>query len=121
MLRSNFIQLEEVLGNNRQIQVTAANALWLTTRRTPRRAYLDPPDADETLGELLDGEGKEECDGESHGAVERDGHEDGAGGQLVARQDKDTDSGEDDDLAGHEEGGHVEATQVGAPQDLGDF
>lgn len=115
MLRSNFIQLEEVLGSIWEIQVTAANALWLTTTRTPRCANLDPPDADETLGELLDGEGKEERDGESHGAVEGDGQEDGAGGQPVPRQDEDADGDEDDDLAGHEEGGHVEAAQVGAP------
>lgn len=82
---------------------------------------LDPPDANETLRELFDGKGKEERDGESHSAIERDGHKHVAGGQLVPHQDEDANGDEDDDLAGYEEGGHVEATQVGAPQDLGDF
>lgn len=75
---------------------------------------MNPSDAYKALRELLDGQRKEQRDGESDCTVEGNGQEGTAGRQLVSCKDEDTDGDEDDDLAGHEERGHVEAAQVGA-------
>lgn len=83
--------------------------------------YFNPSNADKRLGDLLDGTGKEECDGESDCPIQGNSHKDSAGRQLISRQNVDTDGDEDDDLAGHKERGHVHPTQAGAPKDLGDF
>lgn len=83
--------------------------------------YLNPPNADERLGDLLYGEGKEERDGESDRPVQGNSHKHSASRQLVSSQHVDADGDEDDDLAGHKEGRHVQATQVRAFHDLGDF
>lgn len=87
----------------------------------PATPYLNPADADSGLVQLLDGAGEEERDGEPHGAVQRHRHEHAAGGNGVAQQDVEGEGDEEDDLAGAEEGGHVEASQVGALHDLGDL
>ena len=84
-------------------------------------AYLNPADADASLKKLLDGAGEEECDGESHRGVQRHRHKHTAGWDGVSQKDVEGEGDEDDDLAGAEEGGHVEAAQVGALHDLGDL
>lgn len=83
--------------------------------------YLNPADADAALEQLLDGVGEEKRDGEPHRAVQRHGDEDAAGRDGVAQQHVEGEGDEDDDLARAEEGGHVEASQVGALHDLGDL
>lgn len=83
--------------------------------------YLNPSDTDERLRDLLYGKGKEERNGESDCPVEGNSHKHSAGGQRVSCQHVNTHGDEDDDLAGHEERRHVQATQVGAFHDLGDF
>lgn len=72
--------------------------------------YLNPPNADERLRDLLYGTWKEECDGESDRPIEGNSHEDSACRQLISCQYVDTDSDEDDDLADHEERRHVQAS-----------
>lgn len=83
--------------------------------------YFNPSNADERLRDLLYGKGKEERDGESDRPIEGNSHKHSAGRQLVSCQNVHADSDEDDDLAGHEERRHVQATQVRAFHDLGDF
>lgn len=83
--------------------------------------HLNPADADAALKQLLNGVGEEERDGEPHRAVQRHGDKDAAGRDGVAQQHVEREGDEDDDLAGAEEGGHVEASQVGALHDLGDL
>lgn len=84
-------------------------------------SHLDSADADSALKQLLDGTREEERDGEAHGAVERHRHEHAAGGDGVPQEDVEGEGDKEDDLAGAEEGGHVEASQVGALQDHGDL
>lgn len=76
----------------------------------PESPYLDPADADAALEQLLDGAGEEERDGESHGGVQRHRHEHAAGCDGVSQQDVEGEGDEEDDLAGAEEGCHVEAS-----------
>lgn len=83
--------------------------------------YLNPSNADERLRDLLYGKGKEECDGESDRSIEGNSHKHSASRQLVSCQHVDTDGDEDDNLVGHKERCHVQATQEGAFHDLGDF
>ncbi len=84
-------------------------------------AYLNPADADAALKQLLNGTGEEECDGETHSRVQRHRHKHTAGRDGISQKDVEGEGDEDDDLAGAEEGGHVEASQIGALHDLGDL
>ena len=83
--------------------------------------HFYPSDADERLRDLLYGTGKEERDGESDCPIEGHSHKYSASRQLVPHQHVDKDGDEDDDLAGHKERCHVQATQVRAFHYLGDF
>lgn len=67
-------------------------------------------DADAALKQLLDGAGEEQRDGESHGGVQRHRHEHTAGCDGISQKDIEGEGDEDDDLAGAEEGGHVESS-----------
>lgn len=75
-----------------------------------KKRYLNPADADTALKQLLDGVWKEQCDGESHGTVQRYRHEHPAGWDGVSQEDVQGERDEDNDLAGAEEGGHVETS-----------
>lgn len=90
-------------------------------REEVQATHLYPVDTDAALKQLLNGVGEEERDGEPHWAVQGHGDEDAAGRDGVAQQHVEGEGDEDDDLAGAEEGGHVEASQVGAFHDLGDL
>lgn len=83
--------------------------------------YFDPANADDRFRQLLDGEREEQGDRQLYGAVEGDGDKHAAGGDGVAQQHVHSEGGEDDDLAAGKEGGHVESSQVGAPQYLSDL
>ena len=94
------------------------SAAWRFFRPTP---YLYPANADQGLRETLDGVGEEEGDGQSDGAVQAHGNKHPAGWDGVPQENVDGEGHKDDDLTGREEGGHVEASQVGAAHDLWDF
>lgn len=83
--------------------------------------YFNPSDTDERLRDLLYGKGKEQRNGESDCPIEGNSHKHSACRQLVSIQNVNTHSDEDDDLAGHKKRCHVQATQIGAFHDLGDF
>lgn len=83
--------------------------------------YFNPANADDRFRQLLDGEREEQGDRQLYGAVEGDGDKHAAGGDGVAQQHVHSEGGEDDDLAAGKEGGHVESSQVGAPQYLSDL
>lgn len=83
--------------------------------------YLNPADADAALEQLLDGTWEEQRDGESHRRVQRHRHKHTAGRNGVSQEDVQGEGDEDDDLAGAEEGRHVETSQIGALHDLGDL
>lgn len=83
--------------------------------------YLNPSNADTGLKKLLDSRGEEERDGEAHGGVQRHGHEHAAGRDGIPQQHVERERDEEDDLAGAEERGHVETSEVGALHDLGDL
>lgn len=87
----------------------------------PKASYLNPADADSGLIQRLDGIREEERDGEPHGGVQRHRHKHAAGCEGVPQEDVGGEGDEEHDLAGAEEGGHVEASQVGALHDLGDL
>lgn len=70
--------------------------------------YLNPADADAALEQLLDGIGEEEGDGEPHGGVQWHRHKHAAGWYGISEEDVEGEGDEDDDLAGAEEGGHIE-------------
>lgn len=74
------------------------------------KLYLNPVDTDTALKQLLDGVRKEQCDGESHRTVQRHRHKHPAGCDGVSQEDVQGECDEDDDLAGAEEGGHVETS-----------
>lgn len=77
-------------------------------------AYLNPVDADASLKQLLNGIGEEQRDGKSHSRVQRHRNKHAAGRDGISQKHIEGEADEDYDLAGTEEGGHVEASQVGA-------
>lgn len=83
--------------------------------------YLNPADADKRLRELLNSRREEECDGEAHSTVEGHRHKHTTGGDSVAQQHMHSEGYKQNDLAGREERGHVEAPQIRAGHYLGDF
>lgn len=90
----------------------------INTRTGP---YFNPANADDSFGQLLDGEWEEQGDCQLYRAVEGNGDKHAAGGDGVAQEHVHSEGGEDDDLAAGKEGGHVESSQVGTPQYLCDF
>lgn len=84
-------------------------------------AHLDPASADHRFRQLLHSQREKQGDRQLDCAVQGHGDKDAAGCDGVAQQHVDGERGEDDDLAAGEEGGHVEPSQVGAPQYLTDL
>lgn len=126
MLRVYFIQQKKTLREKKIAFIVSVSVVIHTHTGSKCGLsllciYFYPSNADERLRDLLDGIGKEERDGESDRSVERNCHKDFASRQLVSCQYVDKDSDEDDDLDGHKERRHVQASQVGAFHDFGDF
>ena len=84
--------------------------VFKTELQLPKVPYLNPADADTALKQLLDGTGEEECDGESHGGVEWHSHKHTTCWDGISQKDVEGEGDKNDDLAGAEEGSHVETS-----------
>lgn len=89
--------------------------------RSSSPAHLDPANADNSFRQLLHSQREEQGDRQLDSAIQGHGDKDAAGRDWVTQHHVDGERGKDDDLAAGEEGGHVEPSQVGAPQYLADF
>lgn len=75
-----------------------------------KQIYLNPANADQSLRQLLHGQGKEQGECELDGAVERHGDKHTAGGDGVAQESVGGEGNKDYDLTAGKEGGHVESS-----------
>lgn len=85
------------------------------------RKYLNPLYADTALIQCLYGIWEKQRDSEAHSTVQGHCHKHTAGWDGVSQKDIERKGDKDNYLAGTKEGGHVEASQVGAFHDFGDL